>query len=145
MMWEGRSDDLSILDQEALYRRVFDDGPNMIAIDTVTGVRRPTSGVFQPDRDGVSVYRESKLRDVGLGPQDVKISASNRVVSVRAGEVRALDSLGVVDDPWPRDIPDACHQRNGAHALIAGWDGLGTGARRRHQRQLARWAVFLDD
>lgn len=54
----------------------------------------------------------------------------NRVVSVRAGEVRALDSLGVVDDPWPRDIPDACHQRNGAHALITTWDGLGAGARR---------------
>jgi hypothetical protein len=37
----------------------------MLAVDVVTGERRPTSGAFKPDADRVSVYRQSLLPQQG--------------------------------------------------------------------------------
>ena len=50
-------DDPDIPDSDALYRRLSDSGPSMVAVDLETGERRPTSGAFKPDDDGVSVFR----------------------------------------------------------------------------------------
>ena len=137
------TDDPNILDEEALYRRIYNDSRNMIAVDTVTGDRRPSSGAFKPDEDGVSVYRASKLRHVGLGPKDVTTAPSNLVVSVSVGSVRTLQPLGVADDTWPQGVPNPDHPRNGAHALIVGWSGLSTNVRRRYQKKLAELAAFV--
>lgn len=129
-------DDANIPDNEALYRRLSDDSPNMVVVDALSGVRRPSSGAFKPDDDGVSVYRESVLQGRGLTAADVVVRPGNLVVSLPVRAVRAI-SLGVSDDPWPRDIPDPDHPRNAAHALIIGWDGLGKSARRQRQRALS--------
>lgn len=110
----------------------------MVAIDAVTGVRRPTSGAFKPDEDGVSVYREARLRMAGLGTGDVVRSPINVVVSLGVGDMRSIQPLGVRDDPWPPDIDEPDHPRNVAHALIIGWDGLTRGERRQRQQALTR-------
>lgn len=133
----GPSDDSSIPNNEALLRRLSDSGPNMVAVDIVTGVRRPSSGAFQPDEDGVSVYSEAKLLAAGLGPADLVRGPLNLVVSVEVGDVRTI-SLGVRDDPWPPDIDEPGHPRNAAHALITGWDDLGRSERRRRQKALTQ-------
>jgi hypothetical protein len=107
----------------------------MVAIDQVTGVRRPSSGAFKPDSDGVSVYRRSLLDRDGLGPEDVMTSPRNIVVGLEVGDVRSI-GLGTWNDPWPTDIPDPDHPRNAAHALITGLEHLGRKARLRRQQAL---------
>lgn len=131
------SDDPSIEDGDRVYRRLSDNGPNMIAVDVLTGTRRPTSGAFKPDDDGVSVYRESLLRRGSLTAVDVVRAPQNLVVAVPVGAVRSIRPLGVRDDPWPTGIPDEDHPRNAAHALIKGWNGLSRGERKTRQRKLA--------
>lgn len=131
-------DDPSIPDNDRLLRRLSDSGPNMVAVDTVTHDRRPTSGAFKPDEDGVSVYRESVLSTSGLGAADVVRAPMNLVVSLEVADARAITPLGVRNDPWPSDIPEPDHPRNAAHALIVGWDGLSTGERRRRQQKLTK-------
>lgn len=108
----------------------------MLAIDAVTGQRRPSSGAFKPDADGVSIYRASRLAATGLGVVAVVRDPWNVVVALGVGDVRAVP-LGVRDDPWPDDIDEPEHPRNAAHALITGWQGLGKNERRRRQRALA--------
>ena len=132
----GPGDDASIPDDEELNRRLSDESPNMVVVDALSGARRPSSGAFKPDDDGVSVYREGVLRSRGLTAADLVVRPGNLVVSLPVGAVRAI-SLGVRDDPWPRGIPDPDHPRNAAHALIVGWDGLGKSARRQRQRALS--------
>jgi len=118
-------DDPSIPDADALYRRLSDSSPSMVAYDQETGERlRPSSGAFKPDPDGVSVYRRSRLEEDGLSGQDVARHPWNLVASVDVGEVRSI-ALGVRDDPWPSDIDEAEHPRNRAHALITGLERLG--------------------
>ena len=109
----------------------------MVFVDPLTGDRRPTTGAFRakPDEDGVSVYREQLLVAAGLTAADVVTAPLNVVVSLGVDDVRAIPPLDVHDDNWPADVPDPTHPRNGAHALIVGWDGLGKSARR--ERQLA--------
>jgi hypothetical protein len=133
----GDSDDPAIADDDRLYRRLSDSSPNMIAVDVLTGARRPSSGAFKPDDDGVSVYRESLLQRDSLEAVDVVRAPQNLVVALPVGAVRSIRPLGVRDDPWPTGIPNEDHPRNAAHALIKGWNGLSTGERRRRQRALA--------
>lgn len=137
MQGGGDSDDPAIADDDRLYRRLSDSSPNMIAVDVLTGARRPSSGAFKPDDDGVSVYRESLLQRDSLEAVDVVRAPQNLVVALPVGAVRSIRPLGVRDDPWPTGIPDEDHPRNAAHALIKGWNGLSTGERRRRQRALA--------
>ncbi len=105
----------------------------MITVDVISGERRPSTGAFKPDSDGLSVYRESKLHDAGLSAADVVKAPQNLVVSLGVGDVRHAARLGVRDEPWPTGIDDADHPRNGAHALVVGWDGLTRGQRRERQ------------
>jgi hypothetical protein len=127
--------DESIPSSEVLYRRLSDPGRSMVAIDQVTGVRRPSSGAFKPDADGVSVYRRGVLEQASLGPQDLITAPQNLVVGVEVGDVRSI-GLGAWNDPWPADVPDPEHPRNAAHALITGLGHLGKKARLRRQQAL---------
>lgn len=134
------SDDSEILNDEILYRRLASDDRNWLVKDSITGAPvRPTSGAFQPDDDGLSVYRDSILRSQNppLGPADVAVSTQNMIIGFTVEAVRSL-SLDIRDDPWPQDIPDPKHPRNAAHALIVGWEGLGTNARIRLQKRFAK-------
>ncbi len=97
----------------------------MVWEDPITHDRRPTSGAFQPDADGVSVYRRARLEEAGLGVEAIITTQSAIVVSLTVEDVRSVKPLGVRDDPWPKDIPDAEHPRNCAHALIIGWHSAG--------------------
>lgn len=132
---EPADDDPSISDGDALYRRLSDSTPSMVAYDQETGERRPSSGAFKPDADGVSVYRRSRLEEEGLSASDVVRQPWNLVVSVDVGDIRSI-ALGVHDDPWPFDVDEPEHPRNGAHALITGLQHLGKKARRRRQQEL---------
>lgn len=126
-------------DDDAVLRRLSDSRPAMVFVDPLTGDQRPTSGAFavKPHEDGVSVYREQLLTASGLGVPDVVVAPSNLVVRLTVADVRAVTPLDVQNDLWPTDVPDPGHPRNGAHALIVGWDGLGRNPRRAAQRALA--------
>lgn len=108
----------------------------MVTVDSLTGTRRPSSGSFKPDHDGVSVYRKRRLQEAGLSAADVVKAPINLVASLLIGEIRSLPPLGVRDDPWPLGIDDPTHPRNAAHALIVGWTGMGVSDRRRLQKSL---------
>lgn len=111
-----------------LYRRLLRNNPDQYAVDQVTGERRPTSAAFKPKRgeDGLSVYRRSKLAEDALDASDVAMRPEHVVFSVTVADVRTL-KLGVRDDEWPPDIPDADHPRNRAHALVVGWENMTRG------------------
>lgn len=128
-------DDPRIPDTDALYRRLSDSRPSMVAVDLETGARRPSSGAFKPDEDGVSVYRRGLLTVTGLGPDDVVRHPLNLVVSVDVRDVRSI-GLGARDDPWPSDIDEPDHPRNAAHALITGLERLSRGERKHRQKAL---------
>ncbi len=131
-------DDPAIADADSVYRRLSDSRPPMLVIDFVTHERRPSSAAFRVDSDGVSVYRRSKLDAAGLTAADLVRLPQNVVVSLVVGEIRSLAKLGIRDDPWPPDSDDPGHPRNGAHALIVGWNGLSRSQRRERQKTLAR-------
>lgn len=128
----------AVPDHDRALRRLSDSGPNMIAVDVLTGDRRPSSGAFKPDEDGVSVFREAVLAASQLTSADVITSPQNLVVALSVAEVRTISPLDVRDDPWPVDVPDPAHPRYAAHALITGWGGLGKSERRRRQQELTR-------
>ena len=127
-------DDASILDQEELLRRLASDEQAFVVRDTVTGERRPSSGAFKPDADGVSVYQSTLLAGAGLSPADVLTHPANLVVGFLAADARAI-GLGVRPDRWPPE--DHGHPRGVAHALLIGFETLGKNERLRRQRQLA--------
>lgn len=128
-------DDPDIPDEELVYRRLYDAGPSFVAVDQLTGERRPSSGAFSPDPDGVSVYRHTVLLAHDLGPGDVRRAPRNLLASVEVGDLRSI-TLGVRDDPWPPDTDEPDHPRNAAHALIKGFERLTRNERRRRQKEL---------
>lgn len=130
-------DDPEIPDAETLCRRLANSSPSMIAVDVVTGARRPSTAAFKPDHDGISVYRLSLLEAAGLGPADVCTRPGHLVVGLSVEDVRRLE-LGVRNDPWPTDVEDSTHPRHGAHALITGLERLPTGERKQRQRALVK-------
>ncbi len=129
------ADDPAIQDDESVLRRLSDASPNMVAVDPLTGTRRPTSGAFKPDPD-VSVYRNSVLESHGIDARALVKAPQNLVVSIEVADVRHHAGLGVRDDAWPQDVDDPHHPRNAAHALIVGWAGLSRSQRRERQRAL---------
>jgi len=131
-------DDPAIPNRESVYRRLSNTGPSMLVLDLQTQQRRPSSGAFKPDIDGVSVYRKSKLESAALTSADLVRLPQNVVISLGVEEIRTLAKLGVRDDPWPADSDDPNHPRNGAHALIVGWHGLSKSQRLERQQVLAR-------
>ncbi len=119
-----------------VFRRVANGSPDMVVIDAVTGVRRPSTGAFKPDDDGISVYLKFVLALSGLSAAAVAVRPENLVVEVPIAAVLEIKPLEVRPDPWPTDIPDAAHPRNAAHALIVGWNGLSKGQRKERQNAL---------
>lgn len=134
----GDTAETTVPGDDAILRRLSDNSPAMVYVDPLTGEPRPTTGAFAPKRgeDGVSVYREQLLTSAGLGVGDVVVAPTNLVVRLTVADVRAVPPLDVRDDLWPTDVPDPRHPRNGAHALIVGWDGLGKNPRKAAQRAL---------
>ena len=135
--------DEAISDSAILYRRIYDIGStSWIVVDQVTGERRPCSGAFMPDDDGLSVYLGSVLADQGLGPEDLVRNPMNGVVSLGVSDVRGLE-LGVVADPWPATTDEKPHLRDAAHALVKGLESLGKKRQHRMRQTLASTANFV--
>lgn len=131
-------DDPDIDGDEVLYRRLSFSGGAWVTENSVTKERRPSSGGFTHDTNGVSVFRRSLLlaHDPPLGPSDVGMTPDDIIVGFTVADVRSLD-LGVRNDLWPKDVIDPDHPRYCAHALIIGLDDLGGKAQVKKQRKLA--------
>jgi hypothetical protein len=128
-------DDSTISNADLLYRRISNSSPNMIAVDLETGERRPSTAAFKPDSDGISVYRDSLMKEEGVSVADLVVRTGNLIVSLTVADVRSIH-LGVRDDRWPIDVPDPEHPRNAAHSLIIGAETLGKHDQKRRLRQL---------
>lgn len=73
-----------------LHRRIARaDSADMITSDAETGVRRPSSGVFKSDTDGISVYLESVLAGIGLTSADLVRVPNNGVMPSASGQGKA--------------------------------------------------------
>ena len=131
-------DDPDISGAEILYRRLSFDGGAWVLRDSSGEIVRPVSGGFDPDTDGVSVFRRDILLqlDPPLAPADVALRPTDIVVGFTVADVRQLE-LGIKSDPWPKDVHDPDHPRYAAHALIVGLDALGKNGRIKRQRKLA--------
>lgn len=136
-----------IREDDILYRRI----PNVASADFMTtdeqtGERRPSSGAFEPDEDGVSVYIDRVLRAYRLSHEALVEEPFHGVVSLLAADISADGSgLSLVSDPWPKDVDDPKHDRNAAHALVKGLADLGKKTRRREQRRLAKRCTTIVD
>jgi hypothetical protein len=131
-------DDPGISGDEMLYRRLSFNGGAWVVENPVTHERRPSSGGFSHDTDGVSVFRRSLLlaHDPPLSPSDVGMTPGDIIVGFSVSDVRSLQ-LGVRNDLWPKDVIDPDHPRYCAHALIVGLDELGKSGRIKKQKKLA--------
>lgn len=124
---------------DSIFRRV--PTADMLAIDQVTGKRRPSSSAFKPDSDGVSVYSQYAMSASCLVPGHLLRREGDTLVQVAVAELRSLDGVDAVGDPWPQDVTEADdlkHPRNAAHSLIVGFENRGKNARIRVQQELAR-------
>lgn len=118
---------------EILHRRIYRT-PQQLVIDQETRrVTGPTSAAFEPDDDGLSVYLESRLTILGLGPKDTRINSS-QVVAALDEPVLRLHSLELKPDPELIEDPQPAGQ---AHALVQGWPSSRKGAKK-VARELAR-------
>jgi hypothetical protein len=109
-----------------------------------TGPRRPSSAAFDDDSDGMSVYRQSILDELGLGPRDVILGLSGTycVVELTVVDLRSA-GLGIRPDPDP---PDSDHVCDPAHALVRFPADAGKKARlrlQRHMKEICR--ITIDD
>lgn len=142
---QEKGDDPSIDNAEVLYRRISNVGQaSFMIIDEKTGARRPTSALFRPDKDGLSVYLDSVLRRHGLTETAVLTRPESGVLSLTAQDVRD-EELGVAADPWPAETDDRTHKRNAAHALIVGLVPLSKSQLKLKQRALiAKCKISID-
>lgn len=129
-------------DEEFVYRRLPTKNPNWVYTDPITGERRPTSGAFMPDSDGVSVYQEQVLVSHGLTAAHVVKAPENLIVSLGVADIRSVVTkrevaLDVEADAWPFGESAEAPRRDVAHALIIGWTGLSNSQRRASQLGLA--------
>jgi hypothetical protein len=122
-----------IFDDDIMYRRLY---PGWVVTDSITGERRPISGAFEPDADGVSVYGHMILAAQGLSARDVALKPDQSVAGFSVGELRSI-GLDIRPDPWPLDVPDPEHKRNAAHALVLGLNELGAKQQLKRRRNLA--------
>ncbi len=133
-------DDSNIPGDEILYRRLaYDDDAAWVVRDQITGQRvKPASGAFNPDPDGVSVFRRSILaeQDPPLGPADLVVDPRNSVVGFTVEELRSI-FLGVKDDQWPQDVSNPKDPIYSAHALIKGLNELGTNQMKKRRKLLS--------
>lgn len=92
----------------------------MFVINLITHERSPAKAAFRPDPDGLSVYSWWAVQELELELGDLLQRRQNVLIRLAIDEVRRIDGVDVVGDPWPRDVLDPDHRRNGAHALIKG-------------------------
>lgn len=144
---------VSIDNSDAVIRRIAHTRPDMMTTDRITGKRRPSSGAFKPDVDGVSVYSRDGLGKCGLEPSAVRRNEENALATVPVSQITHLAfdripgaKLTVVGDPWPEhENPIHKHARDAAHCLIQGMEGLSTGERKAFQTELAKLSVVSFD
>jgi hypothetical protein len=133
-------DDPNIPGEEVVYRRLaYDDDSAWVVRDQITGERvKPASGAFNPDPDGVSVFRRSVLaeQDRPLGPANLVVDPRNSVVGFTVEDLRSI-WLGVRDDPWPTDVSDPKNPIYAAHALIKGLNELGRNQLKKRRKALS--------
>ena len=141
---------MPLAEDDGVLRRISDSNPNMVTTDRITGERRPSSGVFHPDGDGVSVYSRQVMQQIGVVPADLLVRRGNLLVQLPVTAIRSLGDgdgqrpLDVIADPWPDDVLTPDHPRHAAHALIVGLGDLPKSRRRDLQRELAMLATFVD-
>ncbi len=105
-MSNDASDDLSILSEDRLFRRV---PPNQLLIEP-DGSQRPTSAVFKHTE--LSVNIESLMIEQGRQPEDALVGFPGAsLTSITAGDVRA-HGYPIVKDTNPPNDP--------AHGLVLG-------------------------
>lgn len=133
-------DDPHIRDDEILFRRlIYDDDDAWVVRDQITGKRvKPASGAFNPDPDGVSVFRHSILagHNPALGPADLVVDPRNSIVGFTVEDLRSIQ-LGVKDDQWPQDVSDPKNPIYEAHALIKGLNQLGINQLKKRRKRLS--------
>ena len=129
-------DDVSIADDESLYRRVRGDNINTVFDENLNRLR-PSGAALEIADDGVSVFISSAVADLGLGPAAVADGHSDYgVAECQVAACRALD-LGVVPDP----IDPPAHVCDPAHALVKGEGGRN--ALKKKASKLAKEFVFV--
>jgi hypothetical protein len=130
-------DDPDIPGDEILYRRLaYDDDGAWVVRDQITGRRvKPASGAFNPDADGVSVFRRSILaeQEPPLGPADLVVDPRNSVVGFTVEDLRSI-LLGIKADQWPQDVGDPKNPIYAAHALIKGLNQLSTNQMKKRRK-----------
>ena len=125
------ADDLSIPDDEILYRRIPLHPPDMIQPTEFTGEYRPSSGSFRSEGP-LSVDRGSLT-----SPEETRDRA--RPALFHVAEVRAR----VVRECGCRLVKDPMHD-NPAHVLVFGDHDTGSGALNKKQtRAVARSAKIV--
>lgn len=129
-------DDVTIPDDETLYRRVRGDRINTVFDENLNRLR-PSGAALEIADDGLSVFLGSVVDQMGLGPDAVADNhADYGVAQCYTGACRALD-LGVIRDP----IEPAVHVCDPAHALVTGEGGRT--ALKKKASKLARKFTFV--
>lgn len=131
---------MTVEDSETLCRRI-PEIPSMWAPNKESGGRRPSSGAYKPDSDGLSVYLLSVLAAHGLPVSAVRARDDDAVCGNEVTDLHPM-KLSLRLDSYPADVPDPAAPRHVAHALVLGWPE-GEKARRRLQRRLAELAHVL--
>lgn len=111
-------DDVTISNEEALYRRIRGDGINTVFDENLNRLR-PSSAALEIAGNGLSVFLRSVIDELLLGPEAVADEhLQYGVAQCHAGACRALE-LGVIRDP----IEPPQHICDPAHALVTGEGG----------------------
>lgn len=142
-----REEDKPLRDDDVLLRRIPKaNTADFMTFDEVTGRHRPSSGAFEADDDGVSVYIERVLSAYELDAVCIFEDSQDGIAELHITRVREAGdaTLTVIKDPWPADVPNPQERKHAAHALIKGLGELGKGPRKRSQRDLARGAEMRD-
>jgi len=127
-----------ISDDDVVYRRIRDDGVNVVASGSGD---RPSSAAFEPDDDGLSVFLGSELDSNGIEVRDVVegMTGEYRIAALAVSDIRGF-GLQVVRDANPADAP--AHPANPAHGLVK-FPDLSRKKLHRVRRSLAEMAKWV--
>lgn len=103
-MTTSQWNDLTIPDEDWLYRRVPRTNHFYDHIDLITHERRLGRGAFRFDDDGMSVHRHALVIRHHLTARQLRRDDKADLWRFQVGNARKLDA-GVVDDPDPYDPP----------------------------------------
>jgi hypothetical protein len=108
--WEWDHSDIS--NAAVVYRRVL-ARPDHLAPDLEGGPPKPMLAALKWDvGDGISMYRDELLKELGLTPLAVKKNNDDHVYCFRVGSLRRANA-GYIDEP---DEADA--EKGKAHGLV---------------------------